>query len=216
MGVMSVQNKKTEGFKAIVTVRDLLEHKQNSLRHLAKITFNTGCWLFWELTGLKQKFVLWTTGLSVATLRHCKIYASLKKKIKSTLILHVSFWVCWTSEWDGKPQTFRHIPSVVTHKHNNIQTDKVWIPRGTKTQFIAPQTLFHCISKKIKNQLLHCARDVRRNRWMGLGQMFFKVTEVCTKWLFSKTRILNYSTWHEHSLCGVQMERTLRCCFAAA
>lgn len=43
MGVMPAQNKKTEGFKAIVTVHDLLENKQNSPRHLAKITFNTGC-----------------------------------------------------------------------------------------------------------------------------------------------------------------------------
>lgn len=112
----------------------------------------------------------------------------------------------------------------------HFDTSSLWSPINTtisklirfgypglqKTQFTAPQTLFHCISKQIKNQLLHCARDVRGNRWMGLGQMFFKVTEVCTKWLFSKTRILNYSTWHEHSLCGVQMERTLRCCFAAA
>lgn len=43
MGIMSIQNKKTEGFKAIATAHDLLEHKQNSSRHLAKTTFNTGC-----------------------------------------------------------------------------------------------------------------------------------------------------------------------------
>jgi len=105
--------------------------------------------------------------------------------------------------------------SVGTHKHN-IQTDKVWIPRGTKAQCTVSQTFFHSISNNIKNQLLHWARDVQGNRWMSLRRMLFKVTEVCTKWLFSKMQFLNYSTWHEYSLCGVQMERTLWCCFAAA
>lgn len=116
----------------------------------------------------------------------------------------------------GNPDISRHplLWSIINKTISKLI--KAWIPRGTNTQLTVPQTLFHSTSKKIKNQLLHCARDVQGNRWMGLGQMFFKVTEVCTKWLFSKTRILNYSTWHEHSLCGVQMERTLRCCFAAA
>lgn len=82
VGVMSVQNKKTEGFKAIVTVHDLLEHKQNSPRHLAKITFKTGCWIFWELgidwTEAEVCFMNYQTKppKCVVTLRHCKIYAS--------------------------------------------------------------------------------------------------------------------------------------------
>lgn len=43
VGIMPIQNKKTEGFKAIITAHGLLEHKQNSSTHLANITFNTGC-----------------------------------------------------------------------------------------------------------------------------------------------------------------------------
>lgn len=85
-----------------------------------------------------------------------------------------------------------------------------------KVQCTVHQTFFHSISNKVKNQLLHWARDMQGNRWLCLRRMLFNVTEVCTKWLFSKTQFLSYSTWHEHSLCGVQMERTLWCCFAAA
>lgn len=59
------------------------------------------------------------------------------------------------NERHGKPLTFQHIPLLVTHKHNNIQTDKVWIPRGMKVHCTVLQTFFHSISNKIKNQLLH-------------------------------------------------------------
>lgn len=128
------------------------------------------------------------------------------------LIFHVSFWVCQKSEC----LTFQHIPLWSLINTRIFKLIRFGFPGVQKYPCTVPQTFFHSVSNKIKRQLLHWARDTQGNRWMGLRQMLFKVTEVCTKWLSSKTHFWSLSFWHEHSLCRVQMEWTLQCSFAAA
>lgn len=41
--------------------------------------------------------------------------------------------------------------SVVTNKQSNIQSDKVWIPKGSDVQHMVPQNFFHSIFSKIRD-----------------------------------------------------------------